>query len=80
MPAAEYSYSALDRHRAHFHLFRIVNPCDSVLITRQRESSGDARAWLMVVQMVKKDPFLELQRFDGLRWIGQLDDNFDCCA
>lgn len=80
MSAAEYSFAEVAQRETHNHLFRIVNPCESVIITRERENLTDALAWLLVVQMTKKDPFLELERFDGARWISRLDANFDCCT
>lgn len=80
MSAAEYKLSAPSLTRAHSHTFRIVNPCAEIVGKKDRDNIEDALTWLRFVKLVRKDPFLELERFDGHRWIGQLEDTFDCCA
>ena len=49
--------------------YRIIDPCDRVQETKELRDDQAAISWLLEVRAKRHDPFLEIQKRIGGRWI-----------
>ena len=79
MSAAEVQVEFTDSGTGCNHRFRLLDPCGRVVSQRECTSMQDAEIWLKLMQIVRKDPFLAIERLEGHSWISQSDPHFYCC-
>ena len=80
MSAVEIQAEFTDPESYCIHRFRIVDPCGRVISQRECTGPQDSEIWLKLMQLVRKDPFLTIERFGGYSWISQLNPVFYCCT
>ncbi len=80
MSAVEVEFDYENGELCQGHLFRIVDPCGRVISKKNCSGPTDSQIWLKLVQIVRKDPFLAVERFNGTLWLCQSEADFYCCV